>query len=194
VFIEVGRPLWWEDGSVLYNCCWSSPAQSFSGPNPVGVATIFYCLRYEIPLYVASYDSQGYGESIRPRLHTGRDMNNPELFYIRDKARGLVPKIDALEPSYPVSDISSPVPDMSMDCMDSLLLFNGSSSPFRTQASYSDPYSIFTDGRPPWTSDQPVARQLSKHRTTQIQNKHTHRHLCLEWDSNPRSQRPSKPR
>jgi hypothetical protein len=32
----------------------------------------------------------------------------------------------------------------------------------------------FTDGRIPWTSDQPVARPLSKHRTTQIQKKHIH--------------------
>jgi hypothetical protein len=33
---------------------------------------------------------------------------------------------------------------------------------------------IFTDGRTPWTSDQPVARPLSKHRTTQTQNKSMH--------------------
>jgi hypothetical protein len=50
----------------------------------------------------------------------------------------------------------------------------------------------FTDGRAPWTSDQLVARLLSKHRTTQT---HTHtKHPCPEWDSNPRSQRPSKRR
>jgi hypothetical protein len=30
-----------EDGSVLYNCCWPSPAQSFSGLTPVELATIF---------------------------------------------------------------------------------------------------------------------------------------------------------
>jgi hypothetical protein len=34
-------------------------------------------------------------------------------------------------------------------------------------------------------SDQPVARPLPKHRTAQIHTKHP----CLEWDSNPRSQR-----
>jgi hypothetical protein len=44
----------------VYNCCWSSPAQSFSGPNPVGLVTIFYCLRFGTSLFVASYDSQGY--------------------------------------------------------------------------------------------------------------------------------------
>jgi hypothetical protein len=30
-FVDVGRPLWRENGSSVYNCCWSSPAQSFSG-------------------------------------------------------------------------------------------------------------------------------------------------------------------
>jgi hypothetical protein len=34
---------------VVYNCCWSSPAQSFSGPNPAVLLTIFYCLSFEIP-------------------------------------------------------------------------------------------------------------------------------------------------
>jgi hypothetical protein len=47
--------------------------------------TIFYCLKFEIPstwrarlysqalisLFVASYDSQGYGGGIGPRIHTG---------------------------------------------------------------------------------------------------------------------------
>jgi hypothetical protein len=35
---------------------------------------------------------------------------------------------------------------------------------------------IFRDGRTSWTSDQPVARSLPKHRTTQTQNKHIHKH------------------
>jgi hypothetical protein len=47
-----------------------SSAQSFLGPSPVGLATIFYCLKFETSLFVASYDSQGYGGGIRPRLHT----------------------------------------------------------------------------------------------------------------------------
>jgi hypothetical protein len=50
---------------------------------------------------------------------------------------------------------------------------------------------FYTDGRTPWTSDQPVARPLPTHGTTQTQNKRTHSHKCLEWDSNPRSQRSS---
>jgi hypothetical protein len=43
---------------------------------------------------------------------------------------------------------------------------------------------IYTDRRTPWTSDQPVARPLPTHSTTQTQKKHTHRHPCLEWFSN----------
>jgi hypothetical protein len=37
----------------------------------LGLATIFYCLTFETSLFVASYDSQGHGGGIRPRLHTG---------------------------------------------------------------------------------------------------------------------------
>jgi hypothetical protein len=48
-FVDVRRPLWREDGLVVYNCCWSSLGQSFSGPRPEGLMTIFYCLRFETP-------------------------------------------------------------------------------------------------------------------------------------------------
>jgi hypothetical protein len=41
--------LWREDGSVIYNCCWSSPVHSFSGPSLAGLMTTFYCLRFETP-------------------------------------------------------------------------------------------------------------------------------------------------
>jgi hypothetical protein len=44
-FVHVGRPLRREDGSVVYNCCWASPAQSFSGWSSTGLMTIIYCLR-----------------------------------------------------------------------------------------------------------------------------------------------------
>jgi hypothetical protein len=57
-FVDVGHSLWWEDGYVVQNCCWSSPAQSFLGPSPVGLATIFYSLKFETSLFVDSYDSQ----------------------------------------------------------------------------------------------------------------------------------------
>jgi hypothetical protein len=47
-FLDVGHPLWREDGPVVYNCCWSSSAQSFSGPRPAELIAIFYCLTFEI--------------------------------------------------------------------------------------------------------------------------------------------------
>jgi hypothetical protein len=50
VIFVMQHPLWREDGSAVYNCCWSSPAQSFSGQNPAGLMTTFYCLRFETPL------------------------------------------------------------------------------------------------------------------------------------------------
>jgi hypothetical protein len=59
--VFVGRPLWWEDGSVFCICCWVFPTQSFSGPSALVLATIFYCLRFETSHFVASYDSQGHG-------------------------------------------------------------------------------------------------------------------------------------
>jgi hypothetical protein len=75
-FVDLGRPLWREDGSVIYNCYWASPAQSFSGPSPLRLATINFCLSFETSLYVASYDSQGHGGGIRPRLHTGGTLTD----------------------------------------------------------------------------------------------------------------------
>jgi hypothetical protein len=35
------------------------------------IRAIFYCLRFETSLFVASDDSQDHGGGIRPRLHTG---------------------------------------------------------------------------------------------------------------------------
>jgi hypothetical protein len=50
-FLDVGHPLWWEDGSVIYtyNCFWALPKQSFSGPSPGELMTIFYCLSWGSP-------------------------------------------------------------------------------------------------------------------------------------------------
>jgi hypothetical protein len=68
--VFVGRPLWREDGSVFCICCWSSPANYFSGPSPLGLVTISYCLRFETSPFVASYESQGNGGDIRLLFHT----------------------------------------------------------------------------------------------------------------------------
>jgi hypothetical protein len=59
----------------------ASPAQSFSGPSPLTLVTIFYCLRFETSLFVASYDSQGYGGGIRLRLHTGVTASRPLIYF-----------------------------------------------------------------------------------------------------------------
>jgi hypothetical protein len=48
------HPLWRENGSVIYNCCWPSPAQSFSGPSLAGLMTVFYGLRFKnLPIWRA---------------------------------------------------------------------------------------------------------------------------------------------
>jgi hypothetical protein len=82
-----------EDGSVVYNCCWPSPAHSSSGthdhillshigdsPNLEGHVPVFISPRNRVVrlylqapgfLFVASYDSQGYGGGIRTRLQAG---------------------------------------------------------------------------------------------------------------------------
>jgi hypothetical protein len=44
----------------------------------MGLATIFYSLKFETSLFVASYDSQGHGEGIRPHLHTGDSTLNSQ--------------------------------------------------------------------------------------------------------------------
>jgi hypothetical protein len=49
VLVSVGRPLWREDESVFCMCRWPLPAQSFSGPSPLGLATVFYCLIWNFP-------------------------------------------------------------------------------------------------------------------------------------------------
>jgi hypothetical protein len=76
-FFIVGRPLWPEDESVFCISCWPLPAQSFSGPSPLGLGIIFYCLRSEASIFVASYDLQVHGGGVRPRLHGG--YNRPSL-------------------------------------------------------------------------------------------------------------------
>jgi hypothetical protein len=39
---------------------------------------------------------------------------------------------------------------------------------------------FYAHGRTPWTSGEPIAIPLPTHRTTQTQNKCTHRHPCLK--------------
>jgi hypothetical protein len=46
LFVDVGRPLWREVGSVVFSFCRASPAQSFSDLSPMGLTSIFYCLYF----------------------------------------------------------------------------------------------------------------------------------------------------
>jgi hypothetical protein len=52
VCVDMGCSLSWENRSVVYICCWPSPAQSFSGPSPIRIMTILYCLRFETSLWL----------------------------------------------------------------------------------------------------------------------------------------------
>jgi hypothetical protein len=97
-FLDVEHPLWREHGSViyLYSCFWTLSEQLLWVRVPQK-STIFYCLIWDSPnlegqvpvfispgnrvaqlypralgsLFVASYDSQGYGGGILTRFHTG---------------------------------------------------------------------------------------------------------------------------
>jgi hypothetical protein len=52
---------------------------------------------------------------------------------------------------------------------------------------------FYKDGKTPWTSDQPVARPIPKHRTTQTHNKHIHRDIhALSGDIGHTSQLPKQ--
>jgi hypothetical protein len=58
----------------------------FLGSESLGTRDHIYCLRFETSFFVASYDSQGHGGGIRPRLHTGltnRSYNRSSLHKLR---------------------------------------------------------------------------------------------------------------
>jgi hypothetical protein len=42
-YAELGRPLWHEDGSIVYNSLWPSQAHSFSNLSPAALIAVFYC-------------------------------------------------------------------------------------------------------------------------------------------------------
>jgi hypothetical protein len=69
-FCFCGAPTLTRGRVFLCICYWPLPVQSL-GLRPFGLETIFYGLRSETSLSIASYDSQGHGGGNRPRLHTG---------------------------------------------------------------------------------------------------------------------------
>jgi hypothetical protein len=94
-FVDMGCPLWREDGSVVYNCCWTSPAHSGVWSRSThdhvlllqiwdsyldSQAPVFISPKNRVmqltpqalgPLFVASYNSQGYIGGIRPASTPG---------------------------------------------------------------------------------------------------------------------------
>jgi hypothetical protein len=85
-----------------YNCCWPSPAQSFSGPSPVGHATIFYCLRFETSIFVSLF-------SVEVQTKQGTSMTQAESGDVRQLHCVIFRKTDlvsvkivsAIVPSWP---------------------------------------------------------------------------------------------
>jgi hypothetical protein len=70
--VLVGRPLWREVGSVLCLCCWPCQRSRSRVGVPWDLRPYFTVSDLRLPFFVASYDSQGHGGGIRPRLHTGK--------------------------------------------------------------------------------------------------------------------------
>jgi hypothetical protein len=71
-FVDVGRSLSDERTGLSFTIA-ADPLQRnhFRVKSPVELVTIFYWLRFETSLFVASYDSQCYGGGIWTRDHTG---------------------------------------------------------------------------------------------------------------------------
>jgi hypothetical protein len=74
-FVNLGRPLWREDGSAVCNCYWSSPAQS-----PHGETLFYICLEYRIG------DTESNSSSLR------RHENDPTVAVRTNRYLALVMK------------------------------------------------------------------------------------------------------
>jgi hypothetical protein len=68
-FVHVGRPLWREDGSVFYNFCWSSLAQSFSVPVP----------RDTWPYFTVSGSRLPQPGGPEPRIYIPQEQGDPVI-------------------------------------------------------------------------------------------------------------------
>jgi hypothetical protein len=75
----VGHPLWREGGSEVYSCCWTSPAQSFSGPSPAGLMTMLPSqildspiLEGQVPVFISLKNGvvRLYSQALRFRNQT----------------------------------------------------------------------------------------------------------------------------
>jgi hypothetical protein len=50
-FVDVGRPLWREVGSVVFSCCWASPVESILGLSPT---ELIACTRFIRFTYISN--------------------------------------------------------------------------------------------------------------------------------------------
>jgi hypothetical protein len=69
-FVDVGRSLWREDGHVVYNYCWYSPAQSFSGEKSRGTRDHISLSQVTDFLFVTSYDLVGVRRSYSTQIQS----------------------------------------------------------------------------------------------------------------------------
>jgi hypothetical protein len=67
-FVDLGRPLWREDGSAVWSCYWSSPAQSFLDPSIVGLVAIFYCRLFSFHYVLSTWYDTDRIENITPNI------------------------------------------------------------------------------------------------------------------------------
>jgi hypothetical protein len=66
---------------VVHNCCWASPAQSFSGSSPAGLTTIWYCLRFET-------SQPGEASYLYPQRNRVAQFYPQALHFISSASRG----------------------------------------------------------------------------------------------------------
>jgi hypothetical protein len=79
LLLITGRPLWWEDGPIIYSCAWTSPAQSFSGLNTTGLTTIFHSFNHGSPQNWRARFLYLFLRSVRRLLVTANVPSSPIL-------------------------------------------------------------------------------------------------------------------
>jgi hypothetical protein len=96
-FLDVWRPLWREDGSVIYsyNCLSVLPEQSLSGPSPAQLTTILYCripdssnIEGQVPVFIPPQN--------RPSCTPGHRESVLQYFllhFFSNSIRGLVVRV-----------------------------------------------------------------------------------------------------
>jgi hypothetical protein len=69
-FVDVGHLLSWKDGSIIFNCCWTLPVQSFSDPNPAG-------FRFDLP-------QPGWSGAL---IHIPQDQDGHSVLFVKPLER-----------------------------------------------------------------------------------------------------------